>query len=70
MNFFEAMDLYQKALSKIVDAKVVEDERTGKKPRLLSELMETINEVPLGNGMVARHFYEGGQRKVKFEKLS
>lgn len=66
MGLFDLMELYDKALDKIIKARIKEDEAAGRKSMLLSELMETIDEVDLGNGMIAKHFHEDGRRKMRF----
>jgi len=65
MNLFDAMDRYDRALNKIIEQKAAEAKAAGiKTPLLLSDIMKTIGDVPLGNGMVARHYANG---KMRFE---
>lgn len=65
-GLFDLMELYDKAMNKAIKDIVARDEAQGRKPRLLSEMTEEIWDLDLGNGMTARHYYEGSQRKMRF----
>lgn len=63
MNLFDAMDRYDRALNKIIEQKAAEAKAAGvKTPLLLSDIMKTITDVPLGNGFIARHYENGKMR--------
>lgn len=65
-GLFDLMDLYEKAMNKVIKDIVARDEAQGRKPRLLSEITEEIRDLDLGHGWIARHFYEGSKRKMRF----